>query len=183
MVIPQHILAVLPPMGQSTTVAAERIAQDTIQGSMPMRRPVRRPPVTRTEADRTRLTAIATHPSTRQKPVWRARIILALGDGCGPTATLRRTGPSRSTPIPVPPSGAGGTATAPRVWMVSCGTPPGQPPVPAATVRAIIDRAMAPPPPHRSHPDPRFLTWVGPWPPRSGASPSPPSRPSCAAMV
>ncbi len=52
----------------------------------------------------------------------------------------------RIHPHPGPPPGAGGTASWPRVWMVSCMMPPGQPPIPEATQQAIIDRAMSPPP-------------------------------------
>ncbi len=157
----------------------------SFQGSIPMRRPIRRPPITRTEDDRTRRTAIATHPSTRQKPVWRARIILALGDGCGPTATLRRTGMSRSTPIPVhhpapsgPRPGRGGG------WSLAGRHPATGPDAGPCSHRPGPHRprhgaTAAPPQPL----DPRFLTRVGPWPPRSAASPSPPCTPSGAAMA
>ena len=45
--------------------------------------------------DRTRLEGIALHPSTRQKHVWRCRIVLLSGDGLGTMAIARATGKSK----------------------------------------------------------------------------------------
>ncbi len=107
-----------------------------------------RPHVTLTEADTARLTAITTAPASPQKHVWRARIILALGAGATLVAAARQAGVARPTA---------------RLWrdrFLAAGVdgllrdatrPPGKAPVPAATVRALIDLAMSPPPPNRSH--------------------------------
>ncbi len=107
-----------------------------------------RPPITLTDAERTRLTSLAAHPRTRQKHARRARIILCLDAGCGPTETRRRANACQST-----------------VWrwrdrflaagvdgLLSDATrPPGKAPVPEDTVQALIARAMSPPPANRSH--------------------------------
>ncbi len=107
-----------------------------------------RPEIRLPDTDRTRLEHIVSHPRSPRKHVWRARIILALGDGCGLVETMRRTGLSK-----------------PAVWrwrdrFLSEGVegllrdatrPPGKQPIPAATVQAVINLAMSPPPPNRRH--------------------------------
>ena len=60
------------------------------------------------DEDRVRLERIANNPRSLRKHVWRARIVLALGSGCGPAGTMRRTGMSKPTvwrlvePLPCP---------------------------------------------------------------------------------
>ena len=48
-------------------------------------------------ADRTRLTAIIADRNSRQKHVWRARIVLMTADGVGTNAIMRQTGKSKVT--------------------------------------------------------------------------------------
>src|SRR5262245_38123440 len=48
-----------------------------------------------TRADRHRLEAIISDRSAPQKHVWRANIILATADGCGPAEIMRRSGKSK----------------------------------------------------------------------------------------
>ena len=48
-----------------------------------------------TAADRARLEAIVADRNSPQKHVWRARIILATGDGCGTAEVMRRAGVSK----------------------------------------------------------------------------------------
>src|SRR6516225_11519101 len=52
-------------------------------------------------ADRAHLQAIAADRNSRQKHVWRARIVLLTADGVGTNAIMRQTGKSK------PPYGAG----------------------------------------------------------------------------
>jgi Winged helix-turn helix len=46
-------------------------------------------------ADRERLAAVVGDRNSRQKHVWRARIILATGEGCGTAEIMRRAGVSK----------------------------------------------------------------------------------------
>src|SRR5256885_14727884 len=48
-----------------------------------------------TRADRLRLEAIVADRSAPQKPVWRAKVILATADGCGTAEIMRRSGKSK----------------------------------------------------------------------------------------
>jgi transposase len=94
-------------------------------------------------ADRRRLEAIVSDRSAPQKHVWRAQIILATADGCGTAEIMRRSGKAK-----------------PVVWtwqarFMAEGVdgllrdktrPPGKPPLPAATVRKVIDLVTGPPP-------------------------------------
>src|ERR671916_2953945 len=94
-------------------------------------------------ADRARLEVIAADPNSRQKHVWRARIVLATADGLGTLAIARRTGKSK-----------------PCVWrwqerFMREGVPgllrdgtrkPGLPPLPAATVERVIELTLGDPP-------------------------------------
>ena len=47
--------------------------------------------------ERARLGQITGNPLSPRKHVWRARIILELGSGCGLVETMRRTGMSKPT--------------------------------------------------------------------------------------
>ena len=47
-------------------------------------------------ADRARLEAVVADRSSRQKHVWRARIVLLSGDGLGTVEIMRRTGKSKT---------------------------------------------------------------------------------------
>ena len=74
------------------------------------------------DAERARLDGIVSNPKSLQKPVWRARIVLELGAGCGRAETLRRTGLSK-----------------PTVWRWW------------DRVKAGVALAMSPPPAHARH--------------------------------
>ncbi len=100
------------------------------------------------DEDRARLDEIVCYPRSPQKHVWRARIILELGSGCGLVATMRRTGMSK-----------------PTVWrwwdrflaegvdglLRDATRPPGKKPIPEDRVKAAIALAMSPPPEHARH--------------------------------
>ncbi len=105
-VTPHHGLAVLPPWANRLPSPQSDPRKTPTKAACP-------------SADRTRLTAITTAPTSPQSTVWRWRDrVLSEGvDGLLHDATR----------------------------------PPGRKPIPAATVQAIIDLAMAPPPPNRSH--------------------------------
>ena len=47
-------------------------------------------------ADRARLEAVVADRNSRQKHVWRARIVLLSGDGPGTVEIMRRTGKSKT---------------------------------------------------------------------------------------
>ena len=49
------------------------------------------------EGDRVRLAAIVADRNSRQKHVWRARIVLMTADGVGTTTIMRQTGKSKVT--------------------------------------------------------------------------------------
>jgi len=104
--------------------------------------------ITLSDEDRERLEGIAGHPRSLQKHVWRARIVLALGAGCGLSETMRRTGRSK-----------------PTVWrwwdrfltdgvdglLRDATRPPGKTPIPEDRVKALVDLAMSPPPAQARH--------------------------------
>ncbi|WP_373502160.1 helix-turn-helix domain-containing protein, partial [Aestuariivirga sp.] len=46
--------------------------------------------------DRCRLEAVISHPSSRQKHVWRCRIVLLSADGAGTTSIMAATGKSKT---------------------------------------------------------------------------------------
>jgi transposase len=97
-----------------------------------------------TAADRARLEAIVADRNSLQKHVWRARIILTTGDGCGTAGVMRRAGVSK-----------------PCVWrwqerVMTDGVdgllhdktrPPRIPPMPKAMVEAVVTRTLGEPPP------------------------------------
>ncbi len=99
-------------------------------------------------ADRARLEAVVADRNSRQKHVWRARIVLATADGCGTAEIMRRTGKSK-----------------PCVWrwqerFMREGVPgllrdrtrkPGIPPLPAATVDRVVELTLAEPPGESTH--------------------------------
>ena len=100
------------------------------------------------DGDRERLEDVISNPRSLQKHVWRARIVLELGSGCGLSETMRRTGMSK-----------------PTVWrwwdrflaegvdglLRDATRPPGKKPVPEEQVKALIALAMSPPPEHARH--------------------------------
>src|SRR5690349_12342758 len=99
-------------------------------------------------ADRARLEAIAAGRNSRQKHVWRARIVLATADGLGTVEITRRTGKSK-----------------PCVWrwqerFMREGVPgllrdktrkPGKAPLPAATVKRVVELTLKEPPGETTH--------------------------------
>lgn len=101
-----------------------------------------------TKEDRRRLEAVVSDRNAPQKHVWRARIILATADGCGTAEVMRRSG--RSKPV---------------VWrwqerfmregvdglLRDKTRKPGKPPLPADTVRRVVDLALGPPPGETTH--------------------------------
>src|SRR5215469_10586585 len=94
-------------------------------------------------ADRERLAAVVADRNSRQKHVWRARIILATAEGCGTAEIMRRAGVSK-----------------PCVWrwqrrFMEAGVDgllhektrkPGKAPIPEPVVRQLIARTLAAPP-------------------------------------
>ena len=95
-------------------------------------------------ADRARLETIVADRNSRQKHVWRARIILATADGCGTAAIMRRAGVSK-----------------PSVWrwqgrfmtdgvdgLLHDQTRPARiPPLPKAVVEGVVTRTLDAAPP------------------------------------
>jgi transposase len=101
-----------------------------------------------TPEDRVALEAILADRSAPQKHAWRAKIILATADGDGTTEIMRRSGKSK-----------------PVVWrwqerfmregvaglLRDKTRKPGKAPLPAATVRHVIDLVLGPPPGETTH--------------------------------
>src|SRR6266480_2311255 len=101
-----------------------------------------------TRADRRRLDAIVSDRCAPQKHVWRAQIILGTADGCGTAEIMRRSGKAK-----------------PVVWAWQARfmaegidgllrdktRKPGKPPLPAETVRLVVDLVTGPPPGEATH--------------------------------
>ena len=101
-----------------------------------------------TSEDRSRLELIVGDRNTPQKHAARARVILATAEGCGTLEIIRRSGLSK-----------------PVVWrwqerfmqegvdglLRDKTRPPGKSPLPAETVKRVVDLTLAPPPGERTH--------------------------------
>ncbi len=99
-------------------------------------------------ADRLRLEAIVADRNSRQKHVWRAKVVLAAADGHGTTAIGRRTGLSRPSV---------------RRWRERFAQEgvagllrdktrkPGTPPLPAAIVERVVELTRQTPPGEATH--------------------------------
>src|SRR5512132_2224007 len=112
-----------------------------------------------TAVDRVRLAAITADRNAPQKHVWRASIVLLTADGLGTTEIMRRAGKSK-----------------PCVWrwrerFMQAGVdgllrdktrPPGKPPLPAETVRKVIDLTIGGPPADRQAQGHRLGLYVDP---------------------
>jgi transposase len=99
-------------------------------------------------ADRARLEAVVADRSSPQKHVWRARIVLLTGDGCGTVEVMRRTGKSKTA-----------------VWrwqerfmeagvdgLLRDKTRPSRiPPLGAAIAEEVVERTLGPPPGEATH--------------------------------
>src|SRR4051812_36730243 len=99
-------------------------------------------------ADRARLEAVAGDRNSRQKHVWRARIVLATAEGCGTVEIMRRTGKSK-----------------PCVWrwqerfmregvaglLRDKTRKPGKAPLPATTVERVVELTLKEPPGETTH--------------------------------
>src|SRR5271169_2530313 len=99
-------------------------------------------------ADRERLVAVVGDRNSRQKHVWRARIILATAEGCGTAQIMRRAGVSK-----------------PCVWrwqerfmregvaglLHDKTRKPGLPPLPSAAVDGVVELTLAEPPGEATH--------------------------------
>jgi transposase len=99
-------------------------------------------------ADRERLAAVVADRNSPQKHVWRARIILATGEGCGTAEIMRRAGVSK-----------------PCVWrwqerfmregvaglLRDKTRKPGLPSLPSALVDHVIELTLAEPPGETTH--------------------------------
>ena len=99
-------------------------------------------------ADRDRLERIVADRNSSQKHVWRARIILATGEGCGTAEIMRRAAVSK-----------------PSVWrwqrrFMEAGVDglvrdktrkPGRPPLPSPVVDRVVERTLADPPGETTH--------------------------------
>src|SRR3954447_16743552 len=98
--------------------------------------------------DRARLEAVVADRNSRQKHVWRARIVLATADGCGTVEITRRNGKSK-----------------PCVWrwqerftregvsglLRDKTRKPGKAPLPAATVKRVVELTLGEPPGEATH--------------------------------
>jgi hypothetical protein len=99
-------------------------------------------------ADRERLSAVVADRNSRQKHVWRARIILATAEGCGTAEIMRRAGVSK-----------------PCVWrwqerfmregvaglLHDKTRKPGLPPLPSALIDRVVELTLAEPPGEATH--------------------------------
>jgi transposase len=99
-------------------------------------------------ADRERLAAVVADRNSRQKHVWRARIILATAEGCGTAEIMRRAGISK-----------------PCVWrwqerfmregvaglLHDKTRKPGLPPLPSALIDRVVELTLAEPPGETTH--------------------------------
>jgi transposase len=99
-------------------------------------------------ADRDRLERIVADRNSSQKHVWRARIIMATGEGCGTGEIMRRAGVSK-----------------PSVWrwqrrFMEAGIAgllrdktrkPGLPPLPPAVIDRVVELTLADPPGETTH--------------------------------
>jgi transposase len=99
-------------------------------------------------ADRHRLEAIVSDRSAPKKHVWRANIILAAADGCGTAEIMRRSG--KSKPV-VWQWQARFTAEGVEGLTRDKTRKPGKPPLPAGTVRRVVDLALGPAPGETTH--------------------------------
>ncbi|MCY3879379.1 MAG: IS630 family transposase [Rhodobacteraceae bacterium] len=93
--------------------------------------------------ERQRLEHVANNPRSLRKHVWRARIILELGSGCGLVETMRRTGMSKPT---VWRWWARFLAEGVDGLLHDATRPPGKKPISGERVKAAIALAMSPPP-------------------------------------
>src|SRR5271165_5980857 len=98
--------------------------------------------------DRERLAAVVADRNSRQKHVWRARIILATAEGCGTAEIMRRAGVSK-----------------PCVWrwqerfmregvaglLHDKTRKPGLPPLPSAVIDRVVELTLADPPGEATH--------------------------------
>src|SRR4051794_24068702 len=98
--------------------------------------------------DRDRLERVVADRNSPQKHVWRARIILATGEGCGTAEIMRRAGVSK-----------------PSVWrwqqrFMEAGVDgllrdktrkPGLPPLPSAVVDRVVELTLGEPPGETTH--------------------------------
>jgi transposase len=98
-------------------------------------------------ADRARLEAVAADRNSRQKWVWRARIILATAEGLGTNAIVRRTGKSKPCvwrwQERFMREGVGG------LWRDKT-RPSRIPPLPQATIDRVVALTTGDPPPHEA---------------------------------
>src|SRR5271169_6334164 len=111
-------------------------------------------------ADRERLVAVVGDRNSPQKHVWRARIILATGEGCGTAQIMRSAGVSK-----------------PCVWrwqerfmregvagLVHDKTrKPGLPPLPSALVDHVVELTLAEPPGETTHWTGRAMAAASGW--------------------
>jgi transposase len=95
-----------------------------------------------TPEDRRRLETIVADRGAPQKHVWRAKIILATADGCGTSEIMRRSGKAK----PVVWTWQARFMTEGVGGLVRDKTrKPGKKPLPADTVKRVVDLALAPP--------------------------------------
>jgi hypothetical protein len=97
-----------------------------------------------TPGDCRRLEAIVSDGYAPQKHVWRAKIVLATGDGCGRTEIMRWSGKAKPVvwhwQVRFMAEGVAAGLTRDRTRK------PNKPPPSAATVRRVVDSALSPPP-------------------------------------
>src|ERR687884_463257 len=99
-------------------------------------------------ADRARLEAVVADRNSPQKHVWRARIVLAAGEGSGTVEITRRVGVSK----PCVRRWRGGFAAEGGAGLLRGKTPPpGTPPLPEATVERVVELTRQDPPGEATH--------------------------------
>jgi transposase len=101
-----------------------------------------------TPADRLRLEAVVADRNSRQKHVWRAKVVLAAADGCGTTAIGRHAGLSR-------PSVRRWRERFAREGVAGLlrdkSRKPGKAPLPASTVDWVVELTLGEPPGEATH--------------------------------
>src|SRR3954451_4742155 len=98
--------------------------------------------------DRERLESVTGSGNSRQKHVWRARIVLLSADGVGTMAIQRQTGKGKPT---IWRWQARFMAEGVDGLLHDATRPGGKPPLPAATVERVVEMTLAEPPGGTTH--------------------------------
>src|SRR5215207_3439069 len=101
-----------------------------------------------TPAERLRLEALVADRNSRQKHVWRAKVVLAAADGLGTAAIVRRAGLSRPSVRRWRERFAQEGVTG---LLRDKSRKPGKPPLPASTVDRVVGLTLEEPPGEVTH--------------------------------